>query len=471
MPATRLHARESRRPGLLVVVAGCLVLGVLSLVVRSGLGYDPWAWLVWGRELTHADLNTLGGPSWKPLPVILVAPFTWLGALAPSIWLVISRAAAFAAVALSYRLAARFAGPVAGLVAAFALCLAADFFITGLRGYSEPLLIALAFAAIEQHLDGRRLTALALGSAAGLLRPEIWLFTGLYGLALLVTAGRPRTPEEWRRAAGVVLLVAAAPAIWLGLDLLGSGSALESSEIAQTSPLGSAARASSPGLTVFARAADAVLLPVLLLALVAVPLAWRRRNTAVLTLAGAALTWVIVVAVMAEGGFTGRRRYVILAAALLCVLAGVAAGWLAEELSPGVRVVALGALAVVLAAFAVSPGRTDVRLMRLAGQQADQVAELHDAVDAAGGAAAVRGMGRPVVNPYAQTALAWRLDVPLSGVTATWSRTSRRDRWRPPAVLFRAPSKLAGPRPVVLSGRGVTIARAGRWRVVRVSAR
>ncbi len=89
-----------------------------------------------------------------------------------------------------------------------------------------------------------------------------------------------------------MLLVAAAPAIWLGLDLVGSGSALESSEIAQTSPLGSAARAANPGITVFSRAADAVLLPILLLALLSVPLAWRRRNAAVLTLAGAALTWI-----------------------------------------------------------------------------------------------------------------------------------------------------------------------------------
>jgi len=469
MHATRFPAREPRRPGLLVVVAACLLLGVLSLAVRSGLGYDPWAWLVWGRELTRLDLDTLGGPSWKPLPVILIAPFTWLGALAPSIWLVFSRAAAFAAVALSYRLGSRFAGRAGGLVAAFGLCLSADFFVTGLRGYSEPLLIALAFAAIEQHLDGRRLAALALGAAAGLLRPEIWLLTGLYGLYLLVLTGRPRTPGDWRWSAAVVLLVAAAPAIWLGLDLLGSGSALESSHVAQTSPLGSAARASSPGITVFGRAADAVLLPILVLALVSVPLAYRRRSAAVLTMAGAALIWVIVVAVMAEGGFTGRRRYLILAAALMCVLAGIAAGWLAEELSPPGRGLVLAAIAVVLAAFAFSPARTDYRLLRLARQQADQVAELRDAVTAAGGAGAVRRMGRPVVNPYVHTALAWRLDLPLHRITATWSRTSRRDRWHPPAVVFRAPAKLAGPRPVLAPGQGVTIARAGRWRVVRVS--
>jgi hypothetical protein len=159
---------------------------------------------------------------------------------------------------------------------------------------------------------------------------------------------------------------------------------------------------------------------------------------------------------------------VILAAALMCVLAGIAAGWLAEDLpSPG-RGLVLAAIAVVLAAFGFSPARTDYRLLRLARQQAVQVAELRDAVSAAGGARAVRRMGRPVVNPYLHTALAWRLDLPLSGVTATWSRTSRRDRWRPPAVLFRAPARLAGPRPVLPPGQGVTVARAGRWRVVKI---
>ncbi len=464
-------AREGETTSLVVVLLACLALGALSLVFRSGLGFDPWAWLVWGRELTHLDLNTLGGPSWKPLPVILIAPFTGLGDAAPWIWLAFARAAAFMAVFLAYRIAWRFGGRVAGLVAAFGLCVSADFFITGLRGYSEPLLIALVFAAIDQHLDGRRLPALALVAAAGLLRPEVWLLTGLYGLYLLVINGRPTTPGAWRWNAVVVALVAAAPAIWLGLDLVGSGSAFESSEIAQTSPLGSAARAANPGITVFSRAADAVLLPILVLALLSIPLAYRRRSAPVLVIAGAAFTWVLVVAVMAEGGFTGRRRYVILAAALMCVLAGIAVGWLVGELTRPQQGFALAAVGVILAAFAFSPARTDYRLLRLARQQATQVSELRDAVGAAGGAGAVRRMGRPVVNPYLQTALTWELDVPLERVKATWSSTRRRPGWKPPAVLFRAPADLAGPKPALAPGQGRRIARAGRWRVVRVSAR
>ena len=35
--------------------------------------YDPWAWAVWGRELVQGSLDTSAGPSWKPLPPIVIA--------------------------------------------------------------------------------------------------------------------------------------------------------------------------------------------------------------------------------------------------------------------------------------------------------------------------------------------------------------------------------------------------------------
>ena len=53
--------------GLIVV---SLVIAALSLLIPSTPSYDPWAWLVWGREIVHLDLHTTGGPSWKPLPML-----------------------------------------------------------------------------------------------------------------------------------------------------------------------------------------------------------------------------------------------------------------------------------------------------------------------------------------------------------------------------------------------------------------
>ncbi len=211
-----------------------------------------------------------------------------------------------------------------------------------------------------------------------------------------------------------------------------------------------------------------MLLPILLLALLSLPLAYRRRSWPVLTMAAGAITWILIVAVMAEAGFTGRRRYLILAAALMCVLAGIAAGWLLRELPASRRNIAVAALGVVLAAFAFSPARTDYRLLDLARDQKAQLGQLRDAVDAAGGTGAARRLGRPVVNPFVHTALAWELHLPLSRVKATWSSTRARPGWSPPAVLFRGPAKLAGPKPALRPGQGRTIARAARWRVVSV---
>jgi len=74
-----------------------LAVGAASLVVPTALGYDAWAWMVWARELGRGDLATIAGPSWKPLPALVVAPVTLVAdAAAPWVWLALVRAAAVA---------------------------------------------------------------------------------------------------------------------------------------------------------------------------------------------------------------------------------------------------------------------------------------------------------------------------------------------------------------------------------------
>src|SRR5205809_193676 len=82
-PLTAPHSRsvEVPRPHLLRAIARhrtpLFVVGLtlLTFLMPSAPTYDPWAWIVWGREVLHLDLSTVDGPSWKPLPVLLTTPF------------------------------------------------------------------------------------------------------------------------------------------------------------------------------------------------------------------------------------------------------------------------------------------------------------------------------------------------------------------------------------------------------------
>ena len=68
--------------------------------------YDPWAWIIWGREITELDLDTRTGPSWKPLPVLFTTPFSLAGdRWAPELWLVVAQAGGLLAFVFAYRLA------------------------------------------------------------------------------------------------------------------------------------------------------------------------------------------------------------------------------------------------------------------------------------------------------------------------------------------------------------------------------
>src|SRR3954465_8084033 len=119
MSAAHEHAAAASGPRRAwpVALGAALLAGFASLALPATLGYDAWAWTVWGRELAHLDLATTAGPSFKPLPVLVLAPVSVLGGAAPVVWMAAMRACAVGSLLLAYRLAARVAGPVAGAAA------------------------------------------------------------------------------------------------------------------------------------------------------------------------------------------------------------------------------------------------------------------------------------------------------------------------------------------------------------------
>ena len=63
-----------------LVALGVLVLSaVIVRALGTRPGYDPYGWLIWGRETLAGTLDLGGAPSWKPLPFLFTAPFGLFG--------------------------------------------------------------------------------------------------------------------------------------------------------------------------------------------------------------------------------------------------------------------------------------------------------------------------------------------------------------------------------------------------------
>lgn len=415
----------------------------MTLLLPWNTTYDPWAWIVWGREIAHLELHTAGGPSWKPLPVLFTTPFSLAGAAAPALWLIVARAGGLLAVAAAYACGRRIAGPVAAAFAAVALLLNLDFARVVWLGSSEGLLIAAILAAVERHAAGHSRAAFGLGVAAALLRPEAWPFIGLYGLWLWA-----RDPGARRLIAGSALVVAA---LWLVPEYWGSGHLFRAAERA-TQPVAAAATfAPNPALEVMRRAEAMFFGPVQALAILAVLTAAvrmrRRREWTVIGIAFLAAAWLVLVAVMTARGFSGNSRYVMAPAGLIALLAGIGAaracqivgtlmgrGGLPETMAAAL---AAGLLAAGTVPFASHQARGLGATLAVLEYQARMRTGIERAIDRAGGAAGVLACGDPVTEDYSVPMLAWLLRVPIERVGLSPGPTT---------IVFQARPGPASPR-------------------------
>jgi hypothetical protein len=406
--------RRQARPWRLLL-AGCLALATLSLLLPSVPTYDPWAWLIWGREILHGQLVTTTGPSWKPLPVLFTTPFALLGTTgAPLAWLVVARAGGILAFAMAYRLGARLAGPVAGAIAAGGLILCQDFIFNFARGNSEGILVAVCLWAIERHLDGRRVDAFVLGIAAALMRPEVWPFVAAYGLWLL-WRDRSRPTTTLVVGGGVVVAL-----LWFVPEYLGSGDFLRAAARARQPNLDSPAYATHPFLTVLHQAVPMLSTPIYVGAVIALVVAIRRRDRLVLALGGGAALMMLVVAAMTEGGFAGNMRYVALPAAFVCVLSGVGWVWLGRAVMARGGAVALGAVVVAGSIFAFSHVRADTLQLRgnalMVADEARFYGSVPEAIAAAGGAEGLKACGPIYTGAFQTQTVVWYMHVHETGV-------------------------------------------------------
>ncbi|MCW2992381.1 MAG: hypothetical protein JWM73_2975 [Solirubrobacterales bacterium] len=390
-------------------LGACLALAALTLIAPSQPTYDPWSWILWGREIAHGHLSTSFGPSWKPLPVALTTVFSLFGDTAPTLWVLVARAGALAGVLYAFVLGRRLAGPWAGLLAGAVVLLAPWYVRNAALANSEGLQVAFALAAVERALAGRRMPAFWLGLGLALLRPEAWPFLGLYGAWLVWRERATLVPV----AAGLVSL----PLLWLVPEQIGSGDWLRAAHRAADPVSGSPADAANPVVEVvregWGMLGGGSWLHWGLLAGVAAALWLRDRR--LLALGGLVAAWTLVVGVMTANGYSGNTRYLIVPAALAMVIA-------AAGLVLGLRAVRAPAPAVALAgvglaALFVVPwlDRVDASLSA-ARYQAQMTEQLSTVVDRAGGPGRVLACGPVTTGAYLVPAVAWHLGLRIEDV-------------------------------------------------------
>ncbi|MEA2172349.1 MAG: hypothetical protein QOF76_5649 [Solirubrobacteraceae bacterium] len=333
---------------------------------------------------------------------------------AASVWLFIARFSGLLAVLLTYALARRLGGRVAGLIAAATLLLATEFLFNVVRGDSEGLLVALTFGAILAQLDGHPRAALLIGFAAGLLRPEVWPLIGLHGVWVVHTS---------RRSTTALLVIGggiAMVALWIVPELIGSGDALRAASRAQNPVTGSPGSRAFPFGATFANASGALWWPAYAGALAAVAQAYRARprDRTVLVIAAGATLQMVTVAALAQLGTTGNLRYVTLPFAGLCVLGGIGLTllWRAIWRAGILRWTALLLIPTAAAGLVVQIADAANQAHVLANNEDIYGHELPRLIRAAGGPSAIRKCGPVSTTPFARQALARRLDLTQESV-------------------------------------------------------
>jgi hypothetical protein len=435
---------EAGRAEVRLVAVAVAVAALSALVIAPAPSYDPWAWLLWGREITHATLSTEEMPAFKPLTVAACTLLAPLGGAAPEAWVFLARAGMVLAVILAFRLGRDLGGMAAGLVAAGGVAFTGDLIGYSAAGAEPGWTIALALAGIAAWRADRPRAALACGVGCALLRVEAWPFLLAFGIVLWRTRPQDR--------ALLVGCAAAIPLLWFVPEWLGSGDLLRS---------GSRARMPNPGqpateqFPAWAALREAAALPLWPLWAGAIALLAARPRREIVGLARglliAGLAWIALVAVMAQAGFSGEPRYSLPGAALVAIAGAAGLVAFVREHRP------LAWLAAALLLIAAAPKLADLPDLREdQAYQRELHGDLANVIGRAGGRDALLACGRPFVGDLRGPLLAYHLDVEKRRVAFVP---------RPPGAVFL--SRLAPDAPVepVTGPAFAPRARARLWEV------
>jgi hypothetical protein len=225
--AARVERLATRRNTLLLIGGACAVALLVFLLRPTYPNYDSYYTLLWGQELLDGslpDYDVFRTPTPHPLSTAWAAGLSLLGGAADRAFVLLTIAAFVALLLCLFRLTQMLLGTLVALVALAVLLTRTDLEFFTLRAIIDVPFLALVFAAAVLELGRPRERpwwVLGLLGLAGLLRPEAWVFSGVYLLWLLPVTG-------WRGIVRYAAFAAAAPALWLIADWIVTGEPLYS---------------------------------------------------------------------------------------------------------------------------------------------------------------------------------------------------------------------------------------------------
>jgi len=215
---------QSRAVRFALPAAACAAIAALiwALYGSGNVGYDTYYALIWGDELSEGALPSYEAPR-SPIPhplanlaSLIVTP---LGNVSDDAWIVITLLSFGALAVAAFYLGRALVGWPVGVVFAIVLLTRPLLVEQALSTSIDIPFLALvvAAAAVEVRRRGSWPAVLILLGAAGLLRPEAWGVSAFY----ILWTWRIVTPRERKWMLGIA---ATAPVVWIGSDLIITGS-------------------------------------------------------------------------------------------------------------------------------------------------------------------------------------------------------------------------------------------------------
>ncbi len=335
--------------GLIALFLGGVTL-VFFVAVPTYPSYDGYYSLLWAREIAAGSLpvfETAAAPTEHPLAILiglLTLPF---GDGAERVYVLVGLLSFAALAAAIYALGAELFNRTVGVLAALIVLTRFDLGALAVRGFVDiPFLALVIWAAVLVAREPRRVQPAVFGTlvVAGLLRPEAWLFAGVYWLYCARML-------DWPGRLRYALVVAIAPLVWFGLDWIVTGDPLYS--LTATRELAAELERNRGFFSVLidlpVLIARTVKMSVLLAGLAGIGLGlyyWRERMYVPLATAAVGLGTFLTTTAL---GLAVNLRYLGTVSVIVCLGAGLAlGGWTVPPARGRKLAIGVGLLAAAL---------------------------------------------------------------------------------------------------------------------------